>query len=392
VGVLFAVFAAHPQTLDAQIVQGRVVDAATSQAVPQVTLLVLRGEQGDTVVTRGLTDVGGHFALEVSKSGGYRLRCMVIGYQPVTTPMFDLRAGDPPLEVEVRISQVAVLLAPLEIVSQRPALLADRWLMADGFYDRAHHYGRAGLGTGSFLDRDAIRRSAAFRVSGVVRFLPGVRVIGAGGRREIITFRSAAGRCVPTVFLDGSPLADGSSVNDLVTTSELAAMEVYPSLSMPPEYALYGTRPCGAIVLWTGGTAQEPAFRTSSAARELSLDLTLSADSVGRGDAVVATLVLANRTDTSRTVCITGSHFTLSGTGTSRDIAAKPPRHPCDDPIEIAPRASTTWREVVTLLHEKVGAWLLQKRLDVRIAPCSDGSRCRRSLKSNWSSLVVVSR
>lgn len=387
-----AVVAPHPRTLEAQVVRGQVVDAVSRQVVPQVTVLLLRGERGDSVATSGVSDARGHFALEVAKSGAYRLRSMMIGYQPATTPMFDLRAGDAPLEVVVRISQVAILLAPLEIVSPRPALLADRWLMSDGYYDRAHTYGRGGLGAGRFLDWDAINQTGAFNVTDIVRSMPGVRVLGAGGAREVITFRGVARRCVPPVFVDGVRVTDGAGVNDVVKPSELVAMEVYPGLTVPAEYAHQGGESCGAIVLWTGTTDHRPDRHAAPPARGLSLDLTLSADSVLPRDSVFAILVLANRSDTNQTVCITGSHLALVGTGRYRDIAAKVARHPCDHPVELAPRASSIWSEVVSLAHQTPGGVLLQKRLDIRIARCSDDSRCERSLKSNWRSLQVRAR
>jgi carboxypeptidase family protein/TonB-dependent receptor-like protein len=387
--MLLAVVAPHPPTLEAQIVRGQVINALSRQAVPQATVLLLRGERGDTVATHGVTDSQGHFSLEAATSGAYRLRCMTIGYQPATTPLFDLRAGDQPLEVVVRISPVAVLLAPLEIVSQRPALLADRWLMVDGYYDRAHTYGREGLGAGRFLDRDAIRQAGAFNVTDIVRGMPGVRVQGTGGARGIVTFRGVAGRCVPPVFVDGVPVTDGAAVNDVVKPLELAAMEVYPGITVPAEYANHGGQSCGAIVLWTGTTDRRPYRHADPPARELSLDLTLSPDSVLPRDSVLAFLVLANRSDTSRTVCITGSHLALVGAGSYRDIATKVARHPCDRPIELAPRASRIWWEVIPLAHQTPGEWLLQKRLDVRVSPCGDDPRCARSLKSNWHSLLV---
>lgn len=47
--MLLAVVAPHPPTLEAQIVRGQVINALSLQAVPQATVLLLRGERGDTV-------------------------------------------------------------------------------------------------------------------------------------------------------------------------------------------------------------------------------------------------------------------------------------------------------------------------------------------------------
>ena len=151
------------------------------------------------------------------------------------------------------------------------------------------------------------------------------------------------------MFVDGFRLTDGAGVDDLVSLSDVAAMEVYPGMIIPPEYAQsFGAGSCGAIVLWTGRTRGHTRVRTDPPAPELTLDLTLSADTVMRRNVVEATLVLANRSDTTRTVCITGSYVTLVGTGGRRDVAAKVARHPCASPVELAPRGSRSWREEVT--------------------------------------------
>lgn len=383
-----------PAPLAAQTVRGQVLDTATSQPVPQATVLLLRDEAKDsTVAARGVTDGQGRFALQAPESGPYRLRCMVIGYQPVTTPAFDLRVGEKPLEVEVRISQVAVVLAPLTIVSQRPARLPDSWLTMEGYYDRAHRYGREGLGVGRFLDRAAIEQSTPYDVSDIVRMMPGVQVVGTGGRRQVITFKRAAagGRCVPTVFINGSPVASGADVNEVVLPYELSAMEVYPGPIIPGEYLEPGVEMCGAIVLWTGYDRNHLAKApTAPPARRLGLHLALPADTVKPRDSVPASLSLSNLSDTARTVCITGSHYTTSGSGGSRDLDLNLSRQGC---FELPARASVRWQEEVTLTkRDGPGPLLLQKRLDLRLTPCEDGPRCERSLGSNWRTLVVRPR
>lgn len=391
---LVLIFALPLSELGAQTVQGRVLDTVTTQPVPQVTVLLLRGELGDTVTARGVTDAHGRFALQAPKSGPYRLRCIVIGYQPVTSPVFDLRAGGEPLEVEVGISRVAVVLAPLTIVSPRPARLPDARLAMEGYYDRERRYGRTGLGVGRFLDRTAIEQSGAYNVSDIVRMMPGVQVVGAGGRQQVITFHSnmaLGGKCVPTVFVNGSPIATGADVNDLVIPLELAAVEVYPGPVVPGEYLAPGVEMCGSIVLWTGYSRSHRAHApTAPPARELALHLTLSADTAAPRDTVMATLVLTNVSDTTRTLCITDSYYTLSGAGGNRDLDAGRTPAAC---FELGPRAARTWREVVTLAkRDPRGPLLLQKRLHLRITPCEDGPRCERSQGSNWQTLILRSR
>ena len=118
---LLVALSAVSAPVSAQVVQGRLLDTATDQPVVTVTVQLLRGEKGDNAVATHVTDEQGHFVLHAPASGTYRLRTTRIGYQQATTRPFDLLRGEDPFEVEVRISAVAVLLAPLTIVSERTA-------------------------------------------------------------------------------------------------------------------------------------------------------------------------------------------------------------------------------------------------------------------------------
>lgn len=58
--------------------------------------------------------------------------------------------------------------------------------------------------------------------------------------------------CTPNVAVNGVLVNDGGNeINDLVSSGEIAAVEVYQVSEVPVEYA--GTRAsmCGAILLWT---------------------------------------------------------------------------------------------------------------------------------------------
>jgi hypothetical protein len=383
-----------PALLAAQTVQGQVLDTATGRPVVSATIVLLRGEQGEHGDARGVTDEQGHFSLHAPASGTYRLRCMVIGYQPVTTPPFDLLRDDDPLDVEVRMSPVAVLLAPLTIVSQRPPRLGGRWLEMEGYYDRQHRYGREGLGIGRFLDREEIDRTVPYNVSDIFRMMPGVRVEGRGGQSQVITFRSMTfgGRCVPTVFINGMPAATGADVNDLITPFDLAAVEVYAGGITPGEFMNRGTDPCGAIALWTGYTGDRRSRQdTLPAAKELALDLALSADSVSLHDSLTATLTVINLSDDTRSLCITGSYYTLRGAGTGRDVTNQIGRDPCVNAMELGPRASWSWREIVNLDQgNRAGLVLIQKVLQVRAKGCAADTPCETVLLSGWKHVMFV--
>ncbi len=399
---------AVPVPVSAQVVQGRYLDDATGQPVASVTVDLLWSD-GDTdfTIATAITDEQGRFVLRAAASGSYQLRSTRIGYQPVTTRFFDLREGEQPLEVEVRISAVAVPLEPLTIVSDRSARLGNLRLENAGYFERKEKYGPRGLGLGQFLEREEIQRHNPTRVSDALRMVRGVMVEGGGGLDQTITFRGQSsdpgGRCIPPVYLDGAPAATGRTIDELVSPYSLAAVEIYPGLSVPPEFwrsvreitpgGVSYLPPCGAIALWTGyaesESEPEPAAPPVDQAlvaesAQLALQLTMAADFARLGDTVQATLTISNLSSETRSVCVTDSRYTLRGSGTSRDIVERADQGPCVRDIALAPRASHSWQDAVTVLEtlDQPGTILLQKQFRVRYRPCSYHEGCEVQLRS----------
>ena len=405
-----------PQAVAAQTVQGLLLDAVTDQPVSSAEVRLLRANDRDETAATAVTDDAGRFLLRAPAPGRYRLRARRIGYEPVTTPPFDLLGGDAPLEVEVRLSAVAVMLAPLTIVSERAPLVESLRLQTAEYYDRKARYGREGLGLGEFLEQEEIRQTNPSRVSDALRMVRGVWVQGGGGRRQVITLRGhgslrAGGnaRCIPQVYLDGAPVATGRDIDELVSPWSLAAIEVYPGLSVPAEFWWYpssGTEQlelpaCGVIVLWTGygggGRArrEEAASDTAAALDEAStpfaLHLTLSSDSVSLRDSLVATLTLANNSDDSVSLCVTDSRYTLRGSRSTKDIVEKVQRGSCVHIVDLAPRESRSWQEILAFLSavERPGDVLIQKHFRLRKLACGGGDERETRLRSEPRRLAL---
>jgi len=266
-----------PLPTSGQSVQGVVLDADSKVPIPSARIELLRGEQGDQVAAAGLTDAEGRFLLRSGTPGPYRLRAGGLGFGTVVTSPFDLASGDVPLDVEVLLGVEAIPLAPLVIVSERPARI-DLRLHTRGFYERQRIYGTR-MGFGHFLDRDDIERRNPFVASDLLRGMPGVRIEGGGGRAQQITLRSSAslsrvtgsGGCVPTIYVDGVPaitgidegdveterrdgrqFTTGTMLDDLVPASGIVGVEVYPGITQPPDFVAVANQ-CGTIVIWTGG-------------------------------------------------------------------------------------------------------------------------------------------
>jgi len=402
---LLAALSAVSAPASAQVVQGRVLDDATGQPVAAVAIQLVAGDEGDSTVATDVTDDQGHFELRAPSVGAYRLQTSRIGYQPVTTQLFVIVREQDPLEVEVRISAVAVPLAPLTIVSGRAARSSSLRLEIAGYYERMEIYGREGLGLGEFLGREELLRNNPLKVSDALRMVRGVRVVGGGGTRQVITLRAhggwnLTGRCIPQVYINGSPFATGRDIDEMVSPWSLAGAEVYPGLSVPAEFTR-GVQPaCGVIALWTGyaesdGANPEPAPLVADQAlvaesTQLALRLTIDRDSVTLGDTLQVTLTVSNLSDETRSLCVVDSRYTLRGPGTNRDVVEQAEQDECIRDVALAAHASHSWQDAVTFTSkDRPGEVMLQKRLLVRYRPCVEGEECEVQLRSEprWFTL-----
>ncbi|HEX5870960.1 MAG TPA: carboxypeptidase-like regulatory domain-containing protein [Longimicrobium sp.] len=262
----------------AQTVQGRLVDDATGAPVAEAQIAAV--DAGGRTVRSVLTDAQGGFTLALPQAGRYAIQASRLGYQSVTTLEVAVAAGDP-LEVEVHIAASAVALQPLTAITRA----RDAGLVRRGFYTRREAYERLGA---QFLDRESLDRINPARVSDVFRHVPGVRVRTGPNRTATLMMRS----CEASLFVDGRQVnrleqsqdvqknprtirdwlgsrrtdeaydiarqgtrvdaQDRLSVDDVVSGSSIAAVEVYPTSQIPPEFTGFQARPCGVIAIWTG--------------------------------------------------------------------------------------------------------------------------------------------
>lgn len=249
------IVAAHP--LSGQELGGQLLDADSETAIPtaEVSLLV-EGEESEALKSV-VTDSAGSFTFSDVPPGRYRLRSRMIGYLDVLTPPFDLIPTEA-LQVELRASASAVPLAPLEVVARRPPRRSALRLVSAGYYERKDSWGDEGLGLGYFMDLEDLDMHPASRTSDFFRELRGVRVEAAGATQQRILMRPHPGDysgCDPAVYIDGGyvRLYPGDSLDGLVSALDVSAIEVYPGINKPGRFSGQAPRPCGAIVIWTGG-------------------------------------------------------------------------------------------------------------------------------------------
>jgi hypothetical protein len=240
--------------LSAQVVRGKVLDAASGEPVPQaeVAAATLEGRGAG----RARTAADGTFTLELRAPGTFRLRAERTGYRPSVSDSLSVDVRET-LEVELRISATAVAIEPLRVTA-RVAPPRRRSLQISGFYDRE----RAGLG--HFLRREDFERMSNMNLVQVIDRMPGTFILGTGPR-QIIVFERATTigtlsraqrgqrmeQCVPKLFLDGVQMSYVDGLNGVANPNQIEAVEIYRSAAeLPPQYG-GADAACGVILLWT---------------------------------------------------------------------------------------------------------------------------------------------
>ncbi len=238
------------------IVHGTAVNHNSTEPIVGATIELRTTSRRTKVVATGVTDEAGHFSLGTAAPGTYRLHGERIGFQTVDSSPFELLPGAMELDVVLELDIKAVLLAPLTIVSARPARFPGH--LAE-FYDRMREWGPHGLGMGIFIQGADVRRAA--KLTNVLRTVRGIMVEGTGGTGAQVVMRGPhtfgqakrgglGSRCVPAFFVDGVKIDGIENVDQLVPVGDIAAVEVYPGTNAPAQFQR--GQLCGAIAVWTG--------------------------------------------------------------------------------------------------------------------------------------------
>lgn len=228
-------------------IAGRVVDDQTGRPVAGVTVTLLTSRE--LRAARAQTDSEGVFHLRVPQADGFQLRAERVGYRAATSGAITVMPDDT-VQVELRLSTEAVLLAPLTVVAASRQLMRDHQLAGFEWRRQRQPFGR-------FMGPEDISRINPFYASDVLQQMPMVRLETGGESRfdRIVTLPGRrGGRCLPSVYLDGRPvrLFQGMTLDDLVSGRSLAAVELYSRASSAPgEFPPRQNWDCGVVVIWT---------------------------------------------------------------------------------------------------------------------------------------------
>ena len=272
---LLPMLAALAAPLSAQVVRGKVLDAASGAPVPQAEVTATTVEGRGAGRTRAAAD--GSFTLDLRAAGTIRLRAERTGYRPTLTDTFPVDPREA-VEVELRVSATAVAIEPLRVTA-RVAPPRRRSLEMNGVYDRARD------GFGHRLFREDIEKQSNLNLAQVLARVPGTTRVqtgpfefiyfsrsmltgtiqpGPGGGRRapgpatLVQPRSGGGDnpgrwCIPLLFIDGTRAAYGGrdDINSLVKPEQIEAVELYSSAAnIPMQYNVSGSA-CGVILIWT---------------------------------------------------------------------------------------------------------------------------------------------
>jgi hypothetical protein len=109
-------------------------------------------------------------------------------------------------------------------------------------------------GFGHFIGPDRLARIHAYRVTDILRLVPGIRIIEGPQGETVASTRGGSlmgGSCVQ-YYVDDIPWTSitPGDVNFFVSGSEVTAVEVYQGPGTPAQYQRGGSN-CTTIVLWT---------------------------------------------------------------------------------------------------------------------------------------------
>ena len=226
------------------------VRIALSQAVAPVTLTgvvladdrtplsdaVLGLERGGQTLYRVRSLSDGHFTFTDVPGGMAAITVRRLGYLQRRLE-FDLNAATTKAAFEILLTPVATDVEAVTIEGATGRLQA--------FNDR-----RVRNNFGYFFDQNDIRRKGPRYVSELFRTIPGARLQASRRAGNVLELRN----CTPRIWIDGVR-ADNAEIDELISPSEIAGLEIYPSFAgVPAEYMDKENRACGVVLVWTRQT------------------------------------------------------------------------------------------------------------------------------------------
>ena len=243
--LLILALIAAPGLLEAQVVQGRVLETDTGR--PIMSAMVSLIDSTGVVVNKSLSSANGFFRLQAPHPGSYHVLAEGLGYAPFLDGILDLGEGGF-VSVEFFLRPQPIQLDSLVAVISRVQTI--RHLKNMGYYERM------ASGFGRFITPEDIANRPFFSFADFFRRMPQVRTATGFLGTEVVVRGGGVGYCAPRLIVDGmviDPVSGNARIDAVVSVKDIAAMEVYTGVAQVPlQYSSVNT--CGAIIIWTKGS------------------------------------------------------------------------------------------------------------------------------------------
>ena len=194
---------------------------------------VLGIERGGQTLYRVRSLSDGHFTFTDVPGGMAAITVRRLGYLQRRLE-FDLNAATTKDPFEILLTPVATDVEAVTIEGATGKL-------------QAFNARRVRNNFGYFFDQNDIRRKGPRYVSELFRTIPGARLMASRRAGNVLELRN----CTPRIWLDGVR-ADNAEIDELISPSEIAGLEIYPSFAgVPAEYMDKENRACGVVLVWT---------------------------------------------------------------------------------------------------------------------------------------------
>jgi hypothetical protein len=256
--------------LAAQVLRGKVIDAATGAAVPAAAVRAL-SEGHDVGHARTAAD--GTFSFPLRVPATVRIEAQRTGYRTTLTGELPVGTRET-VDVEVKLSAEAIAMEPLRVTA-RAEPPRRRSLEPTGFYDRERQ------GVGKYLRREDFENRGNTNLAQVLSRVQGTAIYYSGTSQYIYFPRSGSpgaarlsvtprppvmgqgvapakwgppnNACLPRLFVDGVRVAYDAQndINAVVNPEQVEAIEVFRGPSEIPVQYNDNNSQCGVIVIWT---------------------------------------------------------------------------------------------------------------------------------------------
>ncbi len=189
-----------------------------------------------------MANQNGEFTMTGLPSGSHVLLARHLGYGAASIPV-DLTSHEQQ-KVAITLPKFVSIMDPVLVTARRNRSL-----------DRVGFSKRMKSGTGQYIGPDQIEKIHPYRLTDILRRMPGIRIAYSGRGETIESSRgtdSFSGGACTVYYVDGTPWLsmEPGDVNDFVGGQEVVAVEAYQGPHVPPEFT-QGPGNCLTIVLWT---------------------------------------------------------------------------------------------------------------------------------------------